>query len=135
MTRRSSLKDRDQPGALLRLSAYFAALPPGARRQVEELRDAIRSAAPGAAESFGYGMPAFTLDGKPFVWYGAWKSHSSFYPVSQATRHALADELAGYETSGKGTVRFRLDQALPIALVKRLVKARIAQLRKKEKEP
>ena len=133
MTRRSSSKDRDQPRAPLR--AYFAALPPSTRRQVEELRHAIRSAAPGAAESFGYGMPAFQLDGKPFVWYGAWKNHSSFYPVSEATRRALADELARYETSGKGTVRFRLDQALPIALVKRLVKARIAQLRKKEKEP
>jgi len=103
--------------------------------QMEELREAIRSAAPGAAESFGYGMPAFKLDGKPFVWYGAWKTHSSFYPVSEATRRALADEIARYETSGKGTIRFRLNEALPTALVKRLVKARIAELRKNGKEP
>jgi uncharacterized protein YdhG (YjbR/CyaY superfamily) len=132
MTRQSSSKDKDQPQAQLR--AYFAALPAGARRQVKELRDAIRAAAPDAAESFGYGMPAFKLDGKPFVWYGAWKKHSSFYPVSEATRRALADELAGYETPGKGTIRFRFDEALPTALVKRLVKARIAELRKKEKK-
>jgi uncharacterized protein YdhG (YjbR/CyaY superfamily) len=133
VTRRTSLKDRDQPHPQLR--AYFAALPASTRGQVEELRDAIQSAAPGAVESFGYGMPAFKLDGKPFVWYGAWKNHSSFYPVSEATRRALADELERYETSGKGTIRFRLGEALPTALVKRLVKARIAELRKREKEP
>jgi uncharacterized protein YdhG (YjbR/CyaY superfamily) len=132
MNRRSSSKDKDQPHAPLR--AYFAALPPGTRRQVKELRDAIRSAAPRATESFGYGMPAFKLNGKPFVWFGAWKNHTSFYPVSEATRRALANELTRYETSGKGTIRFRLDQALPGALVKRLVKARIAELRKREKE-
>jgi len=112
---------------------YLAALPADARRHVQKLRETIRAAAPGAVESFGYGMPAFSLDGKPFVWYAAWKRHSSFYPLSEATTRSLAAELERYEISGKGTVRFRLDEPLPAALVKQLVKARIAELRKKQK--
>ena len=116
-----------------RVEAYLAKLPAEARSHVEKLREAIRAAAPGAVESFGYGMPAFARDGKPFIWYGAWKHHTGFYPISQATARALAAELEGYQTSGKGTIRFRLDQPLPTALVKRLVKARIAELQTKAK--
>jgi len=118
----------------LQVETYLAALPVDTRRHVEELREVIRAAAPGAVESFGYGMPAFKLDGEPFVWYAGWKQHSSFYPLSRATARALAAELEGYEISGKGTIRFRLDEPLPAALVRRIVKARIAELRKKQKE-
>ena len=115
----------------LQVRTYLAALPAGTRSHLQKLREAIRAAAPGAVESFGYGMPAFSLDGKPFVWYAAWKNHSSFYPLSKVTARSLAAELEQYEISGKGTIRFRLDQPIPTALVKRLVKARIAELRRK----
>jgi uncharacterized protein YdhG (YjbR/CyaY superfamily) len=120
-----------KPAAPSEVRTYLAKLPAGLRTQVLNLREAIRAAAPEAVESFGYGMPAFELDGKNFVWYGAWKNHISFYPLSDATRRALAHELAGYETSGKGTIRFRSDQDVPTSLVARLVRARIAELRKK----
>lgn len=115
----------------LQVRAYVEALPADTRSHLQKLREAIRAAAPGTAESFSYGMPAFALNGKPFVWYAAWKHHISFYPLSEATRRALAAELEGYEAKGKGTIRFRLDEPLPTALVRRLVEARLAELRKK----
>ena len=129
-----SLKHRAQEPSL-QVRSYLAALPADTRRHLQKLRAAIRAAAPGAVESWGYGMPAFRLQGKPFVWYATWKHHSSLYPLSQATTHALATELEGYETTGKGTIRFRLDTPLPTALVGRLVKARIAELRKQQRQP
>jgi uncharacterized protein YdhG (YjbR/CyaY superfamily) len=128
----SPLKRRaNQPS--LQLRAYFAVLPPASRRHLQKLRHAIRSAAPRAVETFGYGMPAFALNGKTFVWYAAWKQHSSFYPLSKETARALAAQLAPFEISGKGTIRFRLDQPLPTTLVTRLVKARLAELQNKQK--
>lgn len=129
----SSSKEGRAPASQLR--TYLATLPAKLRRQVLTLHDAIRSAAPEATESFGYGMPAFKLAGKNFVWYGAWKNHISFYPLSDETRRALADDLAAYDTSGKGTIRFRPDEDLPTSLVIQLVRARIAELRIKAKIP
>jgi len=107
---------------------YFAALPPPVRKRMKEIRDMVRDIAPDAVEVFSYGIPGFKLDGKPLVWYAAFAHHTSLYPMTASIRKAHAAALQGYKMS-TGTVQFPLDKPLPTALVKRLVKARLAELR------
>ena len=122
----SSRRSAKQAGVQVR--AYLASLSPSARRILQQLLAAIRSAAPGAEEAFSYGIPAFRFKGQFFVGYAAWKSHCSIYPITPAVRRAAG--LKGYYTS-KGTLRLPLTEPLPVTLVKRLVKERIAGLRTK----
>lgn len=110
------------------LRRYFAGLPPDTRRALRELRAAIRAAAPGVTDAFSYQIPALRLNGRPFLWYAGWKQHVSIYPIGVAIRRKHADALAGYSVS-RGTVRFPLERAIPVGLVKKLVKARLAEFR------
>jgi uncharacterized protein YdhG (YjbR/CyaY superfamily) len=109
------------------IDGYLAALPAAKRGALQKVRAAIRAAAPRAEEGFSYGLPAFRLDERPLVCYGASTNHCSFFPMSPAVIRAHAEDLKKYETS-KGTIRFPPDKPLPAALVRKLVKARIAEL-------
>ena len=107
---------------------YFALQPAPVRKRLKEVRDIVRALAPDAVEVFSYGIPGFKLNGKPLVWYAAFAHHTSVYPMTASIRRAHAAALKGYKMS-TGTVQFPLDKPLPVALVKRLVKARLAELR------
>ncbi len=114
--------------AVKTVDEYLAALSDDKRAALEEVRKAIRAAAPEAEECIMYRLPGFRLDGRPLVAFGAAANHCAFYPMSGSTVAAHKEELAAYDTS-KGTIRFQPDKPLPAALVRKLVKARIAENR------
>ena len=111
------------------IGGYIAALPPDVRKAVRTLGATIRTAAPGVEDAFSYGIPGFTFNGQRFLWYAGWKKHTSLYPVSDAFAKAQGISLAGYETS-KGTIRFPLDEPLPLPLIRRIVRARLRDLKR-----
>jgi uncharacterized protein YdhG (YjbR/CyaY superfamily) len=111
------------PGVIDR---YLAGVPADQRRALEDLRRAVRAAAPRAEECISYGMPAFRLDGKLIAGFKAAANHCSYHPMSGETVATLKADLAGYDTS-PGTIRFSPRAGLPAALVRKLVKARIAE--------
>ncbi len=107
------------------IDEYLAPLPQDKRAALEKLRNAIRSAAPTAEEYIGYGIPCFRLGGKLLVSFGAAAKHCAFYPGKHPIE-ANKTALKSYEVE-KSTIRFDSKKPLPAALVKKLVKSRIAE--------
>jgi uncharacterized protein YdhG (YjbR/CyaY superfamily) len=109
------------------VDAYLASVPEAARITLEKVRRRIRAAVPpGSAEGLSYGMPAFKQQGKALVAYAAFKNHCSLFPMSGAVIAMLEDELSAYTTS-KGTIQFPIGEPLPATLIKKVVKARLAE--------
>ena len=107
------------------IDEYLAGVPEPARSTLNKVRATIRSAAPrDATEAISWGMPAFRYKG-PLVGFAAFTNHCSLFPTASIVE-AFKDELKGFKTS-KGTIQFPADKPLPTALIKKLVRARVAQ--------
>lgn len=104
---------------------YIAGFPEPARSALNKMRAAIRSAVPAeATETISYRIPAFRHE-KVLVWFAAFSDHCSLFPTA-AVIEEFQDELKGFSTS-KGTIHFPLEKPVPVALIKKIVKARVAQ--------
>ena len=113
------------------IEAYLAALPEPARTTLLKVRETIRSAAPAeVTEEMGYGVPAFRAK-ELLAGYVARKKFCSYYPMSGRVIAKLADDLKTYETTS-GAIHFGLDKPLPAALIRKLVKARMAEINAKQ---
>ena len=108
----------------------MAGVPEPARSTLQRVRSAIRTAMPAeAAEAISYGIPAFNYKGA-LVWFAAFSNHCSLFPGASVIK-TFKNELDGYKTS-KGTIKFPVDKPLPAALVKKMVKARLAEKTQKK---
>ncbi len=113
------------------IDEYLAAVPEEARPALEKIRATIRATAPEATEKIGYGMPMFYYFG-PLVAFASFKDHSSFFPMSVRIMEEYSKDLKKYSTS-KGTIRFPINRPPPPSLIRKMVKARIAQNEAKKK--
>ena len=106
---------------------YLAGLPDDQRGALERLRRQIAAAAPGAVETISYGMPTFVLDGRGLVSFAAFNHHCSLFAGRGMVTGALAEELRPY-ASGRSTLRFTVDEPIPAALLKKIVKTRVEEI-------
>ena len=106
------------------IDEYLMRVSDDKREALERLRQTIRKVVPTAEECISYRMPAFRYDGRVLVYFAAAANHCAFYPGGMV--NDFKDELKAYETS-KGTIRFQPEHPLPASLVRKIVKARVAQ--------
>ena len=130
--RKSGSKKTAKPrGAPKSIDEYFSRLPEPTRGALHRMRAAIRSAVPPeATEVISYGIPAFRHK-RVLVWFAAFSNHFSLFPTA-AVIETFKKDLKDYTVS-KGTVQFAIEKPLPLALIRKLVKARVAQSQEKEK--
>jgi uncharacterized protein YdhG (YjbR/CyaY superfamily) len=113
------------------IDEYIAAFPPNIQKILEELRQTIRNSAPDAKEAISYQIPTFKLNGN-LVHFAAFKNHIGFYPTSTGIAK-FKKELSHYELS-KGTVRFPINEPIPLDLVKKIVKFRVKENLEKRRQ-
>ena len=106
------------------MDEYIATFPEETQKILEEIRALIKSMAPDAREKISYQIAAFELNGKNLIHFAGWKKHISLYPIPSGT-DAFNKEVSKY-ADGKGTVKFPLDKPMPMKLIGRIVKFRMA---------
>ena len=107
------------------IDEYIAGFPKATQKPLEQIRQTVRKAAPGAEETISYSMPTFTLKGRYLIYFAGFKNHIGFYPAPTGIEE-FEKELSGYKT-GRGSVQFPLDKPMPLDLVRRIVKFRIRE--------
>ena len=113
------------------LDEYIAACPPESQAYLKQIRKLIRALVPDAKEKISYQIAAFERNGKNFIHFAGWKKHVSLYPVP-AGSEAFERQVAKY-AGGKGTLKFSLDEPLPLKLIERVVKLHLAVNNKQSK--
>jgi uncharacterized protein YdhG (YjbR/CyaY superfamily) len=108
---------------------YIASFPNATQTKLKELRAIIRSTAPDAEESISYGIPAYKLNGAVLIYFAGYKQHVSVYPAPRGDEN-FKGQLSKFK-GGKGTVQFPLTDPLPIALIKKILKFRLAEAKAK----
>lgn len=113
------------------IDEYIAACPPDSQDYLRQIRKLIRTLVPDAKEKISYQMAAFERNGKNLIHFAGWKKHVSLYPVP-AGSEAFERQIAKY-AGGKGTVKFPLDEPLPLKLIERVVRLHLAVNKKQTK--
>ena len=111
------------------IDEYIATFPEDTQKIMQQLRKAIKTAAPKAEEKISYQMPTFTLNGRYLVYFAGWKTHIAFYGAPRGNAE-FKEDLSVYE-SGQGTLKFPLDKPMPLKLISKIVKFRVAENLKK----
>jgi uncharacterized protein YdhG (YjbR/CyaY superfamily) len=110
------------------VAKYIAAAPLEQRKALKQIRAAVRRGAPGITERISYRIPTFDLDEKPLLYMAAFKEHVSVYPVTRGITAKYAKAIERYR-HGSGTLRFALDEKLPVALIEKLARVRVKEIR------
>jgi uncharacterized protein YdhG (YjbR/CyaY superfamily) len=107
------------------IDEYISAYPENVQAVLQTLRQLVKEVAPDCKEAIKYGMPTFVLHGN-LVYFGAWKNHIGFYPIT-GEMEATIEELAAYNTSGKGTIQFPYSKPLPLPLIRKIIEMRVQE--------
>ena len=107
------------------MDEYIATFPKDIQPILQKVRRTIKAAAPKAGEKISYGIPTFTLNGKYLIYFAGWKHHISIYPIPVGD-DAFNQEIAQY-IAGKGTLKFPIDKPMPLKLITKIVKLKVAE--------